>query len=335
LIEAFFHSNVGNTLLLQIALDHPHHASCSALCKQSGPKPLRLTSGRTFVQTSCVVSLHPRRAQLVDGLLDRVEVRHLLLEKGNGSIGVSIQSANKDPCTEIFILWKEVFTCPLTFEVWGHVPAKRSFRLLLKDGLASSDARQQVFSRLAAKVNNDRAFAFDVSSAFANVTEAAAKKAKAKAQVILKKDTVFDAATSLSLYQPTISKLSDFCNDVIETEVPRCYGTFVSLTDAIILGSALDAMTDKLCELAPAVASTMQTFLGYDAAMARTRYQHMVTFHRRMTLFQVMALSRVRNSKNFAWWGAVGSAIGHGQKETDASKRMSTFFGLSPHFCFA
>ena len=65
--------------------------------------------------------------------------------------------------------------------------------------------------------------------------------------------------------------------------------------------------------------------------MTRTRYQHMVTFYRRMTLFQVMALSRVRNSKTFAWWGAIGSAIGYGQKETDASKRMTTFFGLSLH----
>ena len=230
LIEDFLCSNVGNTLLLQIALDHPHHASCSALCKQSGPKPLRLISGRTFVQAPCVVSLHPRRAQLVDGLLDCVEVRHLLLlENGNGSIGVSIQSANKDPCPEIFILWKEVFTCPLTFKVWGHAPAKRSFRLLLKDGLSSSDARQQVFSRLAAEVNNDRSLAFDVSSALANVTKSTAKKAKAKAQVILKKDAALDAATfSLTLDQPTISKLSNFCNDVIETEVTRCHGTFAS-----------------------------------------------------------------------------------------------------------
>jgi hypothetical protein len=57
----------------------------------------------------------------------------------------------------------------------------------------------------------------------------------------------------------------------------------------------------------------------------------MVTFYRRMTLFQVMALSRVRNSKNFAWWGAIGSAIAYGQKETDASKRMTTFFGHSLH----
>jgi hypothetical protein len=50
-----------------------------------------------------------------------------------------------------------------------------------------------------------------------------------------------------------------------------------------------------------------------------------------MTLFQVMALSQVRNSKKFAWWGAIGSAIAYGQKETDASKRMSTFFGHSLH----
>jgi hypothetical protein len=58
LLEDFLFSDVGDTLLLQIALDHPLCASCSALCKHSGPKPLRTTLGHTFVQTPCVVTLH-------------------------------------------------------------------------------------------------------------------------------------------------------------------------------------------------------------------------------------------------------------------------------------
>jgi hypothetical protein len=69
LIEDFLYSNVGDSLLLQIALDHPHYASYSALYEQSGPKPLRLISGRTFLQIPCVVSLHSRRSELVDGML--------------------------------------------------------------------------------------------------------------------------------------------------------------------------------------------------------------------------------------------------------------------------
>ena len=202
LIEDFLFSNVGDPLLLQVALDHPHCASYSALYELSGPKPLRLISGRTFLQIPCVVTPHPRREDLVNGMLDRLQFRHLLLENGNGSIGVSIQSANRDSSTEIFIFWKEVFTNPCTFEVWGHAPAKRSFRQLLKKGLSSSDSRQQVFNRLAAEVNNDRSLAFDACSAFVNVSEAAAKTAQAKANVILKKDAVFDAASSLTLAEP-------------------------------------------------------------------------------------------------------------------------------------
>jgi hypothetical protein len=46
-----------------------------------------------------------------------------------------------------------------------------------------------------------------------------------------------------------------------------------------------------------------------------------------MTLFQVMALSRAWNPKNFAWWVAIGSAIAYGQKETDTSKQMTNLFG--------
>jgi hypothetical protein len=125
----------------------------------------------------------------------------------------------------------------------------------------------------------------------------------------LKKDSVFDVAILLTLDQSTISPLSNFCNNIIQEEVTLCYGTFVSMTDPIIPDLVLDVMTDKLYALAPAIASTIQKFLGYDGAMLRRRYRHLVKFYRRMTLFQVMALSRVRSSKNFAWWGAIGSAL--------------------------
>jgi hypothetical protein len=42
LTDNFLCSEVGDALLPQIALDHPHHASYSALYKESGPKPLRI-----------------------------------------------------------------------------------------------------------------------------------------------------------------------------------------------------------------------------------------------------------------------------------------------------
>jgi hypothetical protein len=90
LLEAFLISDLGDALLPQIALGHPLHASCSALCKRSGPKPLRITLGRIFVQTPLVVTLHSRRAKLIGGMLDCIQARHLLLEHGNGSIGVRI-----------------------------------------------------------------------------------------------------------------------------------------------------------------------------------------------------------------------------------------------------
>jgi hypothetical protein len=76
-------------------------------------------------------------------MLDCLQVRHLLLENGNGLIRARIQgTTNNDhsAVTEVFISWKEAFTHPRTFEVWGHAPAKRSFRQLLKKGLSSADA---------------------------------------------------------------------------------------------------------------------------------------------------------------------------------------------------
>jgi hypothetical protein len=127
-----------------------------------------------------------------------------------------------------------VFSHLYTFEVWGHAPATRSFRLLFKDGLSSPDSCQRIFNHLTAQVNNDWSLSFDVSSAFAKVTETAAKKLQVKALTVLEKDAIFDTATLLSLNQETIKPIHNFCNEIILEEVTRCYSTFVSLTNPII-----------------------------------------------------------------------------------------------------
>jgi hypothetical protein len=70
LIEDFLYTNVGDCLLLQIALGHPYFSSYSSLNENSEPKPLQKISGHTFVQLPCVVMLHPCQAQLINGMLD-------------------------------------------------------------------------------------------------------------------------------------------------------------------------------------------------------------------------------------------------------------------------
>jgi hypothetical protein len=59
LIEDFLYTNVGDSLLLQIALDHPNFASYSSLYENRSPKPLQKIAGCTFLQLSCVVTLNP------------------------------------------------------------------------------------------------------------------------------------------------------------------------------------------------------------------------------------------------------------------------------------
>jgi hypothetical protein len=154
-----------------------------------------------------------------------------------------------------------------------------------RDSLSSSTSCQRVFNRLAAEVNNNRSLSFDVSSAFAKVSETTTKKMQAKSKVVLKKDVIFDPATSLSLSQDTIKAISNFCNAIILEEVTRCYDTFVSLTDPIIPRKRLDSMASMLYTTAPAIAASIQKFLGYDNAMKCHRYKHMLKLYRQMALF--------------------------------------------------
>ena len=113
----------------------------------------------------------------------------------------------------------------------------------------------------------------------------------------------------------SLSVISAATMHIILEKVTYCYcSTFLSLMDPIILD--------------PAIASfLMQTSLGYDSVMQQNCYIHMLKFYKWMV--QAMAISRVLNSKHFAWWGAIGSAIMYGQKETNASKWMTNLWSFT------
>jgi hypothetical protein len=175
-------------------------------------------SARTFLQLPSMVTLHPCQAQFLDGTLDCRDAQHLLFENVNGFIGVAISNVKSTSPTKIFIFWNELFAHLFTFEVWGHAPATQSFCILFKDGFSNLDSCQGVFNCLAAEVNNDLSLSFYVSLAFAKVSETITKRSS-KQKVILKKGTIFDPATLLSLNQDTIKAIIDFCNSIILEEV--------------------------------------------------------------------------------------------------------------------
>ena len=68
LIEDFLFSDIGDPLLLQVAVNHPNYAQYSTLYKQSEPKPLRRISGNTFIQIPCVslLFIHSEPSSLVE-----------------------------------------------------------------------------------------------------------------------------------------------------------------------------------------------------------------------------------------------------------------------------
>jgi hypothetical protein len=129
-----------------------------------------------------------------------------------------------------WIHWCQHFECHKSWadqDFHFYDPATRSFCLLFKDELSSPDSCQRIFNHLATKVNNDQSLSVDASSAFAKVREMASKKLQAKALVVLKKDTIFDMATLLSLNQETINQLAisamkSYLRRSLDAMVPLC-----------------------------------------------------------------------------------------------------------------
>jgi hypothetical protein len=95
-------------------------------------------------------------------------------------------------------------------------------------------------------------------------------------------------------------------------------------------------MVEESKRLLPTQWWMMQEILGYDTTFKKwseskvivTREQ-LLKLYSQITLFEIMALSRVHNPHNFVYWDCIVAAVMYGQSNIDISRRIPTFFSFS------
>jgi hypothetical protein len=111
------------------------------------------------------------------------------------------------------------------------------------------------------------------------------------------------------------------------------YDDFVSLTDPIVTHNGIDGMVNE-CEIQlPHLWKQLQAILGFDNSFKETNNsepklakEHLIKFYWRMTFYELMALSRVRNSHHFVNWACILAAVMYGQSNIDVSRTLPTYF---------
>jgi hypothetical protein len=124
--------------------------------------------------------------------------------------------------------------------------------------------------------------------------------------VLVKELTLAKDLSSFSFDNQLIQPLSKYVDEVIERRMCAAYGEFISLTDPIITTVDIDGMVEEAKCLLPSQWRMLQELLGYDTAFkkrseseVKVTREHLLKLYNRMTLYKIMALSRIRNPHNF------------------------------------
>jgi hypothetical protein len=143
----------------------PAHAAYAVFKNVHDQAPLDslIIRQSSFLQIRVRVFNNARRDELIGGLLDRSTLHHILLENGNGAIGLAYcDIAGKN--TAIYVHWKDFFLNCEFLHLWGSSPMQRPWRASLSDKFSKA-TRLQFFRRLVLELDGDVAQTLELCAA--------------------------------------------------------------------------------------------------------------------------------------------------------------------------
>jgi len=165
-LEDILFLEVGMQVLFCVAPTHPNYESYEAMHDSLPTKvPRRSIGDVSYLQLNAIVVLHPRRSDLIGGVLARDEMFHLLTGNGNEGIGYHF-----GPNCEKHITWKEIFFHCDTIQVWGNSPPRRNYYQALHK-VRDTATRDALFNRFASEIDGDKASTYDLCSAYCLATK--------------------------------------------------------------------------------------------------------------------------------------------------------------------
>ena len=249
----------------------------------------------SFLQIRVRVVNNARRDELIGGLLDRSTFHHLLLENGNGAIGLAYCDIAGN--TAIYVHWKDFFLNCESLHLWGSSPMQRPWCASLRAKFSKA-TRLQFFRRLVLELDGDVAQTLELCAALESLDDHVTPLSVPAPPSVV--DLTSRAVVSVELSDTALDDLNKAVSNIIQKRMERCFGGFVLWSDLIITSNDLDHLYDLMHDAVHKQVSAIMSMLGYDIKQNHVRSAHLVNkFYPQMTLFQLMSIARVRNKKNF------------------------------------
>jgi hypothetical protein len=133
----------------------------------------------------------------------------------------------------------------------------------------------------------------------------------------------------LSFGGPVFLTYSSKVDAIITSAIAACYGESVTLTQPILLQSTINSLAGECHSLFPLQCTAISTLLNFEENFKLQKRLHLLPVYSRMVFYSFMLLARMRNNKNFAWWGVVNACIRYGSYDSSSRSTHSVFFGHS------
>jgi hypothetical protein len=318
IVEDFLFASVGERLLLLVATSHPSFASHwfhIYEVQAKGRKPL-IFGDVLFFQIEAEVLKNVYRSNFTGGLFTEKECGVLFLSRGGAAIGLSFPGCPRS--FEFELKSADVFFSCESLHVWGTTKTVRSFRKQLSK-LKNELSRESYFTRYLAELHGDESQTLLLCNAYSTLPSLSWLKPPpptvGAAQLV----------QLLSFGGPVFLAYSSKVDAIIASTIAACYGEFVTLTQPILLQSTINSLAGECHSLFPLQCTAISTLLNFEENSELQKRLHLLPFYSRMVFYSFMSLARMRNNKNFAWWGVVNACIRYGSYDSSSRSTIRSF----------
>lgn len=272
LIEDIVTLDPGSNEILILCVS-PAHAAYADFKIVHDQAPLQKFTIRqsSLLQIRVRVVHNARRDELIGGLLDRSTFHHLLLENGNGAIGLVYCDIARH--TAIYVNWKDFFLNCESLHLWGSSPMQRPWRTSLRAKFSKA-TRLQFFRRLVLELDGDVAQTLELCAAMESLDDHVNPLVVPAPPPVV--DLTSRATVSVELSDTVLDGLNTAVSNLIQKRMELCFGGFVSWSDPIITSNDLDHLCDLMYDAVPQQVSAIMSMLGYDIKQNQGRSAHLV-----------------------------------------------------------
>jgi hypothetical protein len=139
--------------------DHSYDAFAGLLVDGSVFSPMLYVGSQQFVQLRVSVTVNTPCQDLLDGVIDRSTLEHLLLDNGHESVGFSY--INHAAIPPFFLTWKTFLLDSADIQLWALSPLSWRWGDAFKQK-ALLESRVGLMRRLAFKLDDDTASTLDL-----------------------------------------------------------------------------------------------------------------------------------------------------------------------------